>query len=75
MRRRKYSIREIARTLKRHVSGIWYELQKKRKEKRYDATYAKHLSYVRMRRKRKVGKKIALDPSLRSFVETHLLDD
>jgi len=68
-------MREIARTLKRHVSGIWYELRKKRKKKRYDAEYAKHLSYVRMRKQRKVGKKIALDPALRTFVEHNLLDD
>lgn len=68
-------MREIAASLKRHVSGIWYELRKKRKRKRYDAAYAKHLSYVRMRKRRKVGKKIALDPPLRSFVEESLLDD
>lgn len=75
LKERGYSIREIAKTLRRHISGIWYELQKKRKEKSYDAQYAKHLSYVRMRGKRVVGKKIALDPALRAFVETHLFDD
>lgn len=75
LRKRKYSIREIAHTLKRQVSGIWYELAKRRKRKQYDAQYAKHLSYVRMRKQRKVGKKIALDPSLRKFVEDGLLDD
>lgn len=37
--------------------------------------YAKYLSYVRMRRRRKVGKTIALDPLLRRFVEENLLDD
>ena len=68
LRKRRYSIREIAGVLKRHVSGIWYELQKKRKKKRYDAGYAKHLSYVRMRKQRVVGKKIALEPTLRTFV-------
>ncbi|MFZ2555605.1 MAG: IS30 family transposase [Minisyncoccia bacterium] len=75
LRKRRYSMRDIARVLKRPVSGIWYELRKKRKKKRYDAAYAKHLSYVRMRKQRKVGKKIALDPLLRSFVENNLLDD
>jgi len=50
-------------------------VQKRRRQKRYDAAYAKHLSYVRMRQGRAVGKKIALDPGLRRFVETHLLDD
>ena len=68
-------MREIARTLKRHVSGIWYELRKSRRTRGYDAAYAKHLSYVRMRRQRRIGRKIALDPSLKTFVELHLLDD
>jgi IS30 family transposase len=57
------------------VSGIWYELRKKPQGKQYDASFAKHLSYVRMRKQRTVGKKIALDPQLRKFVEDGLLDD
>lgn len=61
--------------LKRLKSVVWYELSKRRKGRGYDAQYAKHVSYVRMRRGRKAGKKIALDPALRSFVETNLLDD
>lgn len=66
---------DIARTLKRGKSAVWYELSKQRKGRRYDATYAKHPSYVRMRRNRNEGKKIALDSNLRTFVETHLKDD
>lgn len=73
--RRGYSLKEIAKTFKRVKSAIWYELQKRRKGKRYDAAYAKHLSYVRMRAKRKEGKKIALDGALRTFVEDELMDD
>jgi len=61
--------------LKRPKSAIWYELQKKRAGRVYDAVYAKYLSYVRMRRFRKVGRSVALDVDLRTFVETHLLDD
>lgn len=75
LRTRGYSIAEVAESLKRPKSAIGYETRKRRGGQRYDAAYAKHLSYVRMRRGRKVGKKIALDPSLRSFVEAHLLDD
>ena len=75
LRRRKYSLREIAKTLKRHKSGIWYELQKTRKGRKYDAAYAKHIAYIRAWRSRKTGKKIALNPPLRDFVETHLFDD
>ena len=75
MRDKGYSIAEIARTQRRGKSGIWYELNKKREGRNYDAEYAKHLSYVRMRRRRKIGKKIASHKELRAFIETHLMDD
>jgi IS30 family transposase len=68
-------LQAIAKVFRRPKSGIWYELAKRRKGRRYDAEYARYLSYVRMRRKRKTGKKIALNSDLRSFVERHLLDD
>lgn len=66
---------DIGRRFKRVPSAIWYELQKKRKGRPYDADHARHIGYVRMRRGRKKGKKIAQDQPLREFVETHLLDD
>lgn len=65
----------IGRVFHRAKSAIWYEVEKKRKKKAYDAEYAKHISYVRMRKGRKVGKKIAGSKELRLFVEDHLLDD
>lgn len=65
----------IARTLKRVKSAIWYELQKARRGRPYDAKVAEHTTYVRRRYNRAVGKKIALDRDLRKFVETHLFDD
>ena len=75
MRAKGYSLSAIACTLKRVKSGIWYELQKARKGKPYDARVAEHTTYVRRRSHRAVGKKIALDRDLRTFVEKHLLDD
>lgn len=75
LRSKGYSIEEVARSFHRPKSVIWYELQKKRKDKNYDAEYAKHLNYVRMRSKRIVGKKIAAHSELRKFVEQHLMDD
>ena len=75
LRRKDYSIKEIADVLHRAKSVIGYELQKKRTRRTYDAAYAKHVSYVRMRQGRTVGKKIALDPPLRKFVEVNLFDD
>lgn len=75
MRKKGRSLQEIADTFHRPKSGIWYELQKKRKGRAYDAEYAKHLTYVRMRRGRREGKKIAMHDGLRKFVEHHLMDD
>lgn len=75
MKTRGYSLQDIANVFKRVTSAIWYEVQKSRKNRSYDAAYAKHLSYVRMRAKRKEGKKIALDSPLRTFVEDGLMDD
>jgi IS30 family transposase len=75
LRRKGYSYEDIGKTFHRKKSVIWYEVQKKRKGKSYDAEYAEHMHYVRMRAKRKVGKKIALHSDLRKFVERHLMDD
>ncbi len=72
---RGYSIGEIAKTLKRSKSGIWYELNKKHKKRKYEAEFADHVTYVRMRKNRAVGRKIAMDKELQTFVEKHLLDD
>ncbi len=66
---------DIARTFHRPKSGIWYELTKRRKGRKYDAEYARHLNYVRMRSARAIGKKIALHLNLRRFVEAALMDD
>lgn len=68
-------MQEIANTLNRPKSVIWYEVQKKRKGRPYDAEYAHHISYVRRKYSRAVGKTIALDSNLRQFIEMHLLDD
>jgi IS30 family transposase len=68
-------LQEIADTLNRPKSAIWYEAQKKRKGRPYDSAYAHHISYVRRKYSRAVGRTIALDSDLRSFVEKHLLDD
>lgn len=65
----------IGRVFHRPKSTIWYELQKKRREKVYDAEYARHLGYVRMRKGRKIGKKIVRYRELRQCIEGHLMDD
>ena len=75
MLKHRYSLGEIAKTLKRSKSSIWSETQKKHKNKQYDAKFADHATYVRMRKNRIIGKKIATHQELRSFVEKHLFDD
>jgi IS30 family transposase len=60
---------------RRPKSAIWYELNKKRSGKKYSADYAKHVSYVRMRKNRKIGKKIVSNKELRTFIESNLMDD
>jgi len=72
---KKYTLDDIGKALGRRKNVIWYEVQKKRKGRPYDAEYAQHISYVRRKYSRAVGRTIALDTDLRSFVETHLLDD
>lgn len=66
---------EIGRVLNRPKSGIWYELTKRRKNRKYDAAYAQHATYVKRKYSRAVGRKIALDSKLKDFVEYNLLDD
>jgi IS30 family transposase len=61
--------------LGRPKSGIWYEVHKSPKKRAYSAAAAAHVTYVRRRYGRAVGKKIAGHKLLRAFVERHLLDD
>jgi len=75
LKQKGYSLSDIGHALGRHKSVIWYELQKKRKGRPYDAAYAQHVSYVRRKYARAVGQKIALDSDLRKFVDAVLLDD
>jgi IS30 family transposase len=75
LRKKKYSLADIGEMFHRPKSAIWYELQKKRKRKRYDAEYAKHITYLRAREGREIGKKIVMNSGLKAFVEKHLMDD
>jgi len=75
LKRKGYSFTDIGEMFHRPKSGIWYEVQKKRKGRKYDAEYAAHLTYVNRRSGRQEGKKIAMHPELRRFVERHLMDD
>ncbi len=50
-------------------------MNKKHRKRKYEAEFANHVTYVRKREHRAVGKKIAMHSELRKFIETHLLDD
>ncbi|MBU6491112.1 hypothetical protein KGQ25_03120, partial [Patescibacteria group bacterium] len=75
LKQKGYSLADIGQALNRPKSAVWYELRKTRKGRPYDAAYAHHVSYVRRKYARAVGRKIALDTELRRFIETALLDD
>lgn len=70
-----YSLSEIANVLGKAKSTIWYELQKSRKGRKYDSDYAHHLTYVRRKYSRAVGRTIALNQELEEFVRKNLFDD
>jgi IS30 family transposase len=72
---KRYSLAGIGEMFHRPKSAIWYELQKKRKGRTYDAEYARHITRLRARKDRRVGKKIVMDPDLKKFVDKHLWDD
>ena len=75
LRKKKYSIRDIAKTLKRSPSSICEELKNNAVKNEYDGAKAHQKSYVRRRSARFQGKKIAMHDSLRNFVEENLCDD
>lgn len=68
-------MRDIAKMFGRSPSTISYELKINAVKNKYDGAKAHHKSYVRRRNARFQGKKIAMQDSLRSFVEEHLRDD
>ena len=74
LRRKKYSLRDIAKTLKRAVSTVSDELKRNRTRGRYDATKATHKASVRRRSSKYQAMKIIEHPKLRAFVEASLYD-
>lgn len=70
----RYSLRKIAKALKRSVSVISEEVKAGSVNGRYDAKKAQHKAYVRRKDAKFQGKKIVAHPDLRSSVEAKLLD-
>ena len=75
LKHRKYSLREIARVLKRSVSTISDEIRLNNVKGEYDPIKAHYKSYVRRKYGKYQGMKIVHNPKLREFVEKELLDD
>jgi IS30 family transposase len=73
---RKYTLRQIAKELKRSISTISDEIKRNSdKLGRYESTKANHKSYVRRKYSKFQGMKIVSDTQLRQFIEKHLYDD
>jgi IS30 family transposase len=71
---KKYSLRDIARTLNRPVSTISREVSRNRVKGEYDPNKAQHKAYIRRYQASFKSKKIVDHPKLRAFVEDCLLD-
>lgn len=75
LKRKKYSLRAIARALGRSVSSVSGELRRNRVRGAYDAKKAAHKAYARRKYAKYQGMKIVEHASLRKFVEELLYDD
>lgn len=71
---KRYSLRDIARAMKRSVSTISEEICLNSVKGEYDPSKAQHKAYVRRHEASFKSKKIIDHPKLRAFVESCLLD-
>lgn len=69
MKKKRYSLRAIARSLKRSVSTISEELSRNKVRGRYDPTKAAHKAYVRRKYAKYQGMKIVGHEALRKRVD------
>lgn len=75
MRKKSYSFQDIAGTLGRSASSIYYEFTENKTKGKYDPKKAHHKAYVRRKYSKFQGKKIVDNSKLREFVEETLYDD
>lgn len=74
--RKKYTQEDIADRIGVTQGAISYELNKKRRRcRRYNATYAQHVTYVKAHGNRIRGNTIAEHPPLQKVVDTYMWDD
>lgn len=70
--RKQKSLRWIAGVLGRSVSSILDEIQRNKVRGTYDAAKAHHKAYVKRKDAKTQCMKVAIDPTLRSYVETNI---
>lgn len=75
MSRKRYSLHDIAKELKRSVSTISEERSRNKVRGIYDSRKAQHKTYVRRKYAKYQGMKIVSDKRLRTFIEEKLYDD
>lgn len=74
LKKKGYSLREIAGVLQRSISTLSDELHRNEVNGIYDARKANHKAYVRRRNSKYQGMHIVAENELREFVEDNLLD-
>lgn len=72
---KKYSLRNIAKALKRSVSAISDEIKLNGVKGKYDSKKAHHKAYVRRKYSKYQGMKIVKNKELKKFVEKNLYAD
>ena len=75
LRRKNYSVAEIAIELGRHKSSIYRELKRNTVSGEYRSTKAQHKAYVRRKYSKYQAMRIVKDMKLREYIETKLLID
>ena len=75
LKKKNYSLRNIAYVIGRSVSTISDELKRNKVNGKYDPRKAHQKAHTRRMAAKYQGKKIVANSELREFVERHLLDD
>lgn len=75
LRKKAYSLRDIASALSRSVSTISDELSRNKVKGRYNPKKAHHKAYARRKYARYQGKKIVSNKHLKGYVDEKLYDD
>lgn len=75
LKEKRYSLREIARVLKRSPGTLSDEIKRNGTRGKYDPEKANHKSYVKRKYSKYQGMKIAGQPKLRAYVEDKIQND